>query len=89
MTDFKWPDETLYINWSGEAPVPQIGEHVKTYINGMGAGTVVGYFVEHGYLGVTIELDNPPKWFLAQSTTGAIGHFFGIDLTPATKSKDM
>ena len=33
MTDFKWPDETLHIKWSGSVPVPQIGEHVKTYIN--------------------------------------------------------
>lgn len=82
MEKFSWPNESLEIKWTGSGSVPRIGDRVQTYLNNMGPGTVTGYFVEHGFLGVTISLERPPEWFTAQSTTGSTGYFFGLDLEP-------
>lgn len=47
--------------WSGVAGVPGIGERVRVGMNGLGLGTVTGYLVEYGWLGLRVKLDNPPK----------------------------
>ena len=58
--------------WSGHragAGVPEppaIGDRVFVNINGFGAGTVRGYFIEFGWLGVYVEVDNPPDWYRKQ-----------------------
>ena len=43
---------------------------------------VVGYFVEHGYLGVKVKLWYPPEWYVNQNTTDGICHVFGNELKP-------
>ena len=56
--------------WSGgknfPAP-PRIGERVQIDMNGFGPGTVVGYFVETGWLGVEVKVDQRPDWHLKQN----------------------
>jgi len=68
--------------WSGNRPIPKRGERVRITMNKFGTGIVRGYFVEHGYQGIYVELDNPPKWYLKQTADDpcVCGLFFGVDL---------
>lgn len=81
---YAWPDATLPLQWGpnreGPRPyMPQIGERVRVTINGLGTGRAFGYFTEHGYLGVMVELDEPPAWFWKQ-TGSHIAHVFGTEI---------
>lgn len=51
--------------WSGTFD-PSIGDRVEIPFNGLGAGTVVSYFCEHGYRGVRVKLDKQPEWHQKQ-----------------------
>lgn len=52
--------------WSGKGAPPKIGDRVDVAMNGFGPGTVRGYFVEWGWLGIYVEVDNPPEWYVKQ-----------------------
>lgn len=57
--------------WSGQGQlslVPSRGALVDVLINGFGLGTVVSYFVEHGYLGVEVKLRKMPAALKLQRT---------------------
>ena len=71
--------------WSGLKPPPAIGAKVKTTMNNLGAGTVTGYFTEHGWLGVTVQLSKPPTWYTRQNNGNPPATLFGIDLDPPRK----
>jgi hypothetical protein len=69
--------------WSGpDLDPPAIGAKVKTYVNDVGPGTVIKYFVQHGWLGVLVQLDAPPAWYTKQNKGNPPAHLFGIDLEP-------
>ncbi len=53
--------------WSGRQGVPEIGEIVNVTMNGLGKGIVRGYFVEDVWLGIYVELLNPPEWWINQT----------------------
>ena len=53
--------------WSGTFPIPQIGTEVTITFNGLGSGRIESYFVEHGYCGVCVRLNNAPAWKIKQS----------------------
>ncbi len=53
-------------NWSGAKAVPTIGERVTITFNELGAGSVIGYKVTDGYLGVWVKLDRSPDWRVGQ-----------------------
>ena len=56
------------VKWSNQkAPPPLLGARVRITFNELGAGTVVGYFVEHGYLGVEVRCENRPAWHVRQN----------------------
>ncbi len=63
MDHFDVPGES---RWSGKMLVPTIGDKVTVTINGFGLGTIVGYFIEHDWLGVYVKLDDPPSWWVEQ-----------------------
>lgn len=52
--------------WSGAFPLPAIGTRVEITFNGFGAGEVVGYFREFGYVGVEVKVDKRPDWHIKQ-----------------------
>lgn len=52
--------------WSGNIAIPNIGDRVVVRINNLGVGTVQAYFIEQGWLGVYVRLDNPPSWWVKQ-----------------------
>ena len=69
--------------WSGSTvEPPAIGARVKCYMNGLGWGTVTSYFVEHGWFGLLVKFDAPPKWYTDQNKGNPPGHIFGVDLEP-------
>lgn len=73
--------------WGGDADPPAIGDRVHVYMNGLGAGTVLGYFVEYGWFGLLVKLDKSPEWRRKQlkangKDANAPAHIFGIDLKP-------
>ena len=70
------------VEWSGRRPVPVAGDRVMAYINGLGAGTVAGHFVVEGYLGVIVNLDSPPDWYVRQNGGNNPAHLFGIEIEP-------
>lgn len=52
-------EAALRAQWSGEMPVPALGERVKVLMNDAGEGTVIGHRIEHDWAGLWIELDAP------------------------------
>jgi len=53
--------------WSGDFPIPERGDKVYVRFNNFHSGIVRGYFVEYDYLGVYVEPDEPPQWWIDQS----------------------
>jgi hypothetical protein len=53
--------------WSGIGDPPTLGSRVLVTMNGLGSGTVKAYFVESGWLGVHVDLDSPPEWWVKQN----------------------
>lgn len=51
--------------WSGKIPPPAIGTRVR--VSHFGFATVRNYFVESGFLGVGVALEDPPKWWRKQN----------------------
>lgn len=67
--------------WSGEVlPPPAIGEEIYIAMNKLGFGRVVGYAAVDGYLGVRVNLREPPAWYVKQNGPGAIGLAYGAEL---------
>ena len=50
------------LKYSGNSPIPAIGDRVFISLNKLGHGEVVSYYVEDSCLGVEIKLDSPPNW---------------------------
>lgn len=73
--------------WSGEMPLPEIGQQVKIYAPGFGSGVVTGYFLEYGWVGVYVQLakDQRPAWHKKQRPNDDYYMAFGIDLIPVSK----
>jgi len=55
-----------YEKWSGDR-IPSVGDKVDINFNRLGSGTVDCYFIEYGYLGVVVVLENQPKWHKEQN----------------------
>lgn len=71
--------------WSGSKPIPAVGTAVQVGLNGLGPGTVIGYFSEHGWLGVLVHLLEPPVWWIKQNADLPVNvpraaHLFGAEL---------
>jgi hypothetical protein len=68
--------------WSGKFPPPAVGEKIRMTINSIGPGTVRGYFTESGFLGLLVQPESPPEWYVKQNGPNAVGHIFGIEWKP-------
>ena len=73
-----------HLRWSDNLPPPSIGAKTRA-LGDLGEGQVVGYFSEHGYLGVLIRLDAPPKWFVEQNGATTPCHIYGAELRRARR----
>jgi hypothetical protein len=50
--------------WSGDIEVPEVGDRVVVAVNRIGPGTVVGYCVMDNWIGVIVDVDDPPPWLV-------------------------
>lgn len=76
-------NESDPFKWSGRQDPPAVGAKVHCYMNKLGSGTVLAYFVEYGWLGVLVQLDKNPAWRRKQlNGNNPPAHLFGIDLEP-------
>lgn len=64
--------------WSGKAAPPAKGSVVKTNV-GFGNGVVIGYFAECGWLGVLVQLQDPPEAYVKQNGNAPC-HIFGAEI---------
>ena len=51
------------LQWVANKPLPAVGSEVEVKINGIGRSTVLKYFVEHGFIGLVVQPQNPPDWY--------------------------
>jgi len=66
--------------WSAKFAVPAIGSRVYVNMNDFGEGVVVSYFIEHGYVGVEVDLDRQPDWHVEEHGKGKHILVFGIEV---------
>jgi len=76
-----------HVLWSDVLPPPSIGAKVRAP-GELGEGEVVGYFSEHGYLGVLIRFDKPPAWYVKQNGATTPGHIYGAELRRAREAQE-
>ncbi len=80
-TEYKWSNLTF--------AVPAIGDSVNVRINRLRASRVVGYFVEHGFLGLLVKPLAPPEWFVKQNGRFCEAHVFGTEVDPLTDDEAL
>lgn len=66
--------------WTGTDPIPAPGGRIRVRLNGLGLGTVRGFFALDNYLGVAVELDQLPKWFIQANPGQTLGYFYGREV---------
>jgi hypothetical protein len=68
--------------WTGKGEPPALGARVTITINAIGPGTVTGYAVEGGYLGVMVRADEAtrPAWHKQNNPENRPGLAFGPEL---------
>jgi len=74
------------VTWFNANPPPPIGARVRANFNKLGAGEVVGYFVEDGFLGLLVKLEDPPAWHVKQNGRGVKAHLFGPEFEAIEKA---
>lgn len=67
---------------SSKITPPERRSRVRINFNGLGSGTVTGYFMESGWLGVYVALDKEPAWRKKQSASGKDAMVFGAEIDP-------
>lgn len=82
-----WDDLPKTAKWGKTAAFPTpppIGTRVLVKFNKLGTGTVQGYFIEHGWVGVHVLPDQRPEWHMKQNGPAANYYLvFGIEIAPA------
>ena len=68
------------VTWSATSDPPAIGAKVEVSVNDIGPATVLGYFVEYGWLGVCVEPSDPPEWYVKQNGRHAVCGVMGAEL---------
>ncbi len=67
--------------WSNEERMPKIGERVNVTLNKLGKGCVRCYFIEAGFVGLEVILDERPEWHVEQNgDDGANALVFGQEV---------
>ena len=66
------------VKWSGDF-VPKIDDTVFCRVNGIGPGKVLGYYIEHKWVGLIVMPNNPPEWYLNQNGPNTPCGLSGVD----------
>lgn len=57
-------------------PIPAVGQVITAKVNGLGKATVLKYFVEHGFIGLIVQPQDPPAWYVKQNGADDPCHVF-------------
>lgn len=85
---YRTPEDDMDGMWSSKSPLPAVGDEVDVQMNGLGKGTVTGYFFEHGYLGLYVRLSSPPEWYMKQNRHN-LAMIFGAEIDQPTYAEVM
>lgn len=55
------------LQWVANKPLPAVDSEVTVKVNGIGRSKVLKYFVEHGFIGLVVQPQNPPDWYKNQN----------------------
>ena len=69
------------LQWVTNKPIPAVGSEVNVKINGIGRSKVLKYFVEHGFIGLVVQPQNPPTWYIKQNGADEPCHVFPAEVT--------
>jgi hypothetical protein len=69
------------LQWVTTKPIPAVGSEVNVKINGIGRSKVLKYFVEHGFIGLVVQPQNPPAWYIKQNGADEPCHVFPAEVT--------
>ena len=69
------------LQWVSTKPIPAVGSEVNVTINGIGRSKVLKYFVEHGFIGLVVQPQNPPTWYIKQNGADEPCHVFPAEVT--------
>jgi len=69
------------LQWVCNKPLPRVGTEVNVTINGIGRSVVEKYFVEHGFIGLIVQPQNPPTWYIKQNGADKPCHVFPAEVT--------
>lgn len=77
--------------WTGAEPPPALGARVHLRINNIGPGTVTGYAVEGGWLGVMVLADEAtrPEWHRKQNPENKAFLAFGAEITALAETSQQ
>ena len=68
------------LQWVSNKPLPAVGTEVEVKINSIGRSKVLKYFVEHGFIGLVVQPQNPPTWYLKQNGADEPCHVFPAEV---------
>ena len=68
------------LKWGGDVEVLTIGTKVRVNFNSLGTGVIDGYFIEDGWLGAKVTLDNRPEWHVKQNPDRNYALVFGAEV---------
>ena len=74
--------------WGSDQPIPAVGSEVNVKINGIGRSTVLKYFIEHGFIGLLVQPQNPPAWYIKQNGADAPCHVFPAEVAELQVRKE-
>ena len=75
------------LQWVTTKPIPAVGSEVNVKINGIGRSKVLKYFVEHGFIGLLVQPQDPPAWYLKQNGDDPC-HVFPAEVAELQVRKD-
>ncbi len=68
------------LQWVSNKPLPAVGTEVEVKINSIGRSKVLKYFVEHGFIGLVVQPQNPPTWYVKQNGADEPCHVFPAEV---------
>ena len=76
------------LQWVTNKPIPAVGSEVEVKINGIGRSIVLKYFVEHGFIGLVVQPQNPPAWYIKQNGADSVCHVFPAEVAELQVRKE-
>ena len=76
------------LQWVCDKSIPAVGSEVNVKINGIGLSKVLKYFVEHGFVGLVVQPQDPPAWYIKQNGADEPCHVFPAEVAELQVRKE-